>query len=77
MIASLQFFLESGDCFDAAEHKPYAFVVRVETKIHIVNIACLLQLYACYAVKIYKKQSKRYFQTGGRARCAGPESVFV
>ena len=66
MIASLQFFFESGDCFDAAEHKPYAFVVRVETKIHIVNIACLLQLYACYAVKIHKKNNlKNIFKQGG------------
>ena len=28
------------DCFDAPSHIPYAFVMRVENKIHIVNIAC-------------------------------------
>ena len=42
---------------------PYAFIVRVENKMHVVHIACLLQLfkvYAFYAVIIYK-----YFQTGG------------
>ena len=33
-------FLRSEDCFDAPSHIPYAFVVRVENKIHIVNIAC-------------------------------------
>ena len=32
----------SGDCFDAPSHTPYAFVVRVENKIHIVNIACCM-----------------------------------
>ena len=30
----------SEDCFDAHSHIPYAFVVRVENKIHIVNIEC-------------------------------------
>ena len=30
----------SEDCFDAPSHIPYAFVVRVENKIHIVNIEC-------------------------------------
>ena len=57
--------MESGDCFDAPQYKTYAFVVRVEKKIQFLNIACLLKLYACYAVKIYKKQSQKYFQTGG------------
>ena len=33
-------FLRSEDCFDAPSLIPYAFVVRVENKIHIVNIAC-------------------------------------
>ena len=27
-------------CFDGPSHIPYAFVVRVENKIHFVNIAC-------------------------------------
>ena len=26
-----------------------------------------IKVYACYAVKIYKKNTKKYFQTGGRA----------
>ena len=34
-------FLRSGDCFDAPYiHIPYALIVRVENKIHIVNNAC-------------------------------------
>ena len=33
-------FLRSGDCFDAPSHIPYALLVIVENKIHIVNIAC-------------------------------------
>ena len=32
-------FLGSWDCFDATLHIPYIFIVRVENKIHIVNIA--------------------------------------
>ena len=35
-------FFRSEDCFDAPVHIPYASVVRVETKIHIVIIACTL-----------------------------------
>ena len=31
---------QSEDCFDAPSHIPYAFVVRVYNKIHIINIAC-------------------------------------
>ena len=57
--------MESGDCFDAPQHIPFAFVVRVNKKNTIVNIACLPQINACYAVKIYKKQFQKYFQTGG------------
>ena len=34
------FFFRSEDCFDAPSHIPYALVVRVENKIHIVIIAC-------------------------------------
>ena len=33
-------FLRSGDCFDAPSHISYDFVVSVEDKVHIVNIAC-------------------------------------
>ena len=33
-------FFRSGDCFDAPSHISYAFVVSVENKVHIVNIAC-------------------------------------
>ena len=33
-------FLRSGDCFDAPSHISYDFVVSVENKVHIVNIAC-------------------------------------
>ena len=33
-------FLRSEDCFNALSHIPFAFVMRVENKIHIVNIAC-------------------------------------
>ena len=32
-------FLGSGDCFNAPLHTPYTFVVSVENKIDIVNIA--------------------------------------
>ena len=32
--------LRPGDCFDAPSHIPYAFVLKVENKIHIVIIAC-------------------------------------
>ena len=28
-----------SNCFDAASHIPYAFVVRLENEIHIVHIA--------------------------------------
>ena len=35
--------LRYEDCFDAPSQIPNAFVVRVENKIHIVNIACWLQ----------------------------------
>ena len=30
----------SGDCFDAPSRIPYALLVIVENKIHVVNIAC-------------------------------------
>ena len=33
-------FLRSEDCFNALSYIPYAFVMRVENKIQIVNIAC-------------------------------------
>ena len=38
-------FFRSGDWFDghAPWHIPYAFVVRVENKIQIVNITCWFQ----------------------------------
>ena len=32
--------LVSGDRFGAPSHIPYAFIVRVENKIHIVNFTC-------------------------------------
>ena len=32
-------FLRSEDCLYAPSYIPYAFVVKVENKIHIVNIA--------------------------------------
>ena len=32
--------LRPRDCFDVPSHIPYAFVLRVENKIHIVIIAC-------------------------------------
>ena len=36
-----------------------------------------IEVYACYAVNIYKiKVTEKYFQIGGRARCAGPGSTF-
>ena len=31
--------LRSGECFDAPSHIFYAFIRRVENKVHIVNIA--------------------------------------
>ena len=34
-------FLGSGDCIDAPSHVPYVFVVRVESKINIVNFALI------------------------------------
>ena len=54
--------LRSGVCFDAP------------SQIHIVNIVYELKInvYACYAVKIYKNNPPKKFQTGGRARRAGP-----
>ena len=33
-------FLGSGDRGDALSHIPYGLLVRLENKIHIVNIAC-------------------------------------
>ena len=36
-------FFRSGDGFDPPLHLPYISVVRVENKIHIVNIECWLQ----------------------------------
>ena len=33
-------FFRSGDCFDVPLHIHYAFAMRVENNIHIVNIAC-------------------------------------
>ena len=41
----------------------YALIIRVENKIHIVHIACLLQL----KYMSVQKQTPKYFQTGGRA----------
>ena len=36
--------LGSGVCFHAPSQVPYSFLVRVESKIHILQIACWLQL---------------------------------
>lgn len=47
-------FIGSGDCFDAQSQTP--FFVRVECKIHIVNITLYMltsmKVYARYSVKI-------------------------
>ena len=60
--------MRSEDCFDAPSHIPYAFVVGLEYKMHIVNIAFdYSKVYACNGVKISKKQTNKKFQTGGRA----------
>ena len=33
-------FLGAGNCFDALSHILYVFLVKVDNKIHIVNITC-------------------------------------
>ena len=33
-------FFRSEDCYNAPSHIHYAFIVRVEITVHIVNIAC-------------------------------------
>ena len=48
----------SGDRFGAPSHIPYAFIVRVENKIHIVYLLTVIEVYACYVVKIYKKNQR-------------------
>ena len=60
-------FFGSWDCFDAPSHIPYAFVVRVENKIDIINIACLLKyiiIYVCFVVIICKNKPKKIKKGG-------------
>ena len=60
-------YLRSEDCYDSGpSHIPYAFVVEVENKIHIVNIACCLQLIKCVLwSQNIKKYTLKNFQMGG------------
>ena len=58
-------FLWSEYCFDAPSHTPYVLVLRIENRIHIVNI--VYKEYACYVVKmlcmVKKIQVKVYTYT--------------
>ena len=54
--------LGSGDCFDVSSHIPFAFVLRVENKIHIVNISFKVHVYASHALKIYKNKPLEKFK---------------
>lgn len=69
-------FLKSCDCFDPLSHIHHVFVVRVNKKTHIVNIASWLQLMymQCYAFKICKNKPKQMFKRGVQSQCAGPWS---
>ena len=57
---------------------PCAFIVREENKIHIVHIACLLQLKSMRVTqsKFTLKQTQKYFQMGAPAWWAGLRSAF-
>ena len=55
-----------GDCFDAPSHIPYAFVVRVENKIHIETLHVdYNKAFVCYGVKITKITPIKNFKQGG------------
>ena len=69
-------FLGSWDCFDATLHIPYIFIVRVENKIHIVNISCWLWLKYMRVKQSKFTKSKPFFQTGRGERWTGPGSTF-
>ena len=56
-------FLGSEVCFDAPFIHTLYFVVRVENRIHIVNI---VKVYACYKVKIYKYKPPNNFKQARR-----------
>ena len=60
-------FFRSDDCFDVPSHIPYAFVVSVENKIHIVNIAYVdyNKVYEYYEVKIFKNTPLKNLKQGG------------
>ena len=61
-------FLESWDCFDAPQHIPFAFVVRVKNKIHIEHIPWLIQLkYMRVMQSKFTKTTPKIFSNGGRA----------
>ena len=71
-------FWVSGDCFVAPKHIPNISVVRFENKIHIVHIACLLQLKNMLVMqsKFTKTTPQNIFKQGGWHRCVGPGSAF-
>ena len=75
---SAVYFFRSEDCFDAPSYIPYAFVVRVENEIHIVNIACWLHLSLCvlWRQNFQKYIHKKNFKQGGAIRRAGAGSSF-
>ena len=61
-----------------ALNTPYAFIIRVKNKIHIVHIACLLQLkyMRVRQSKFTKTNTKICSNEGGGVQCAGPGSAF-
>ena len=67
-----------GICFDTLSYIPYLFIVKVENKIHIINIALLLQLKYMQSkfTKINPISLILFSNRGARARCASPGSAF-